>query len=63
MIEFLKLCEKYKKETGEDVTFLITYIDLKDAINFIKNRNGQKIDIIVDDNGQDIALPIYIKEI
>lgn len=63
MIEFLKLCEQYKKETGEDVTFLITYIDMEDAIKFIKNRNGQIIDIIVDEDGQDIATPIYLKEI
>tara|TARA_R110001606_G_scaffold357649_1_gene509120 strand:- start:51 stop:233 length:183 start_codon:yes stop_codon:yes gene_type:complete len=60
MIEFLKLCEKYKKETGVDVTFLITYIDIKEAIDFIKNRNGQKIDIIVNEEGQDIAIPIYV---
>tara|TARA_R110000824_G_scaffold194213_1_gene376822 strand:- start:60 stop:242 length:183 start_codon:yes stop_codon:yes gene_type:complete len=60
MIEFLKLCEKYKKETGVDVTFLITYIDIKEAIDFIKNRNGQKIDIIVNEEGQDIATPIYV---
>ena len=60
MIEFLKLCEQYKKETNQDITFLITYMDIDDAIKFIKNRNGQKIDIIVDDKGQDIATPIYI---
>tara|TARA_R110002073_G_scaffold307687_1_gene477423 strand:+ start:1580 stop:1762 length:183 start_codon:yes stop_codon:yes gene_type:complete len=60
MIEFLKLCEKYKKETEVDVTFLITYIDIKEAIDFIKNRNGQKIDIIVNEEGQDIATPIYV---
>lgn len=60
MIEFLKLCEQYKKETGQDVTFLKTYMYVDDAIKFIKNRNGQKIDIIVNEKGQDIATPIYI---
>ncbi len=60
MIEFLKLCEQYKNETGQDVTFLNTYLLLEDAIDFIKNRNGKKIDIIVNDKGQDIATPIYV---
>lgn len=60
MEEFLKLCEQYKNETGQDITFLNTYLFLEDAIDFIKNRNGKKIDIVVDDKGQDIATPIYV---
>ena len=60
MEQFFKLCEEYEKEYGVDITFLNTYLLLEDAIKFIQNRNGKKIDIIVDDKGQDIATPIYV---
>ena len=60
MEQFLKLCEQYKNETNQDITFLNRYIETEKAIEFIKNRNGQKIDIIVNDKGEDIATPIYV---
>jgi short-subunit dehydrogenase len=60
MEQFLKLCNDYEKEYGVDITFLNTYLLLEDAIDFIKNRNGMKIDIIVNNKGQDIGTPIYV---
>lgn len=60
MKEFLKLCDEYYKEYNQDITFLVRYLFIDDAIDFIKNRNGRKIDIIVDETGQDIAKPIYL---
>ena len=60
MEEFLKLCEQYKNETGQDITFLNTYLFLEDAIEFIKNRNGKKIGLLVNEDGQDLATPIYL---
>lgn len=60
MEEFLKLCNEYKNEYGDDITYLNTYLFLDEAIEFIKNRDGKKIDIVVDYKSQDVAIPIYV---
>ena len=60
MIEFLKLCQEYYNEYNEDITFLNTYLFTEEAILFIKNRNGKKIGLIVNENAQDLATPIYL---
>lgn len=60
MKEFLKLCEEYKNQYGEDITFLNRYLFTDEAIEFIKNRQGKRIGLIVDDKAQDAATPIYL---
>jgi hypothetical protein len=60
MEEFLKLCEEYKNQYGEDITFLNRYLFTDEAIEFIKNRQGKRIGLIVDDKAQDAATPIYL---
>jgi hypothetical protein len=60
MIEFLKLCKDYKNEFGVDITYLDRYLFTDEAIKFIKNRNGKKIGLLVNEDGQDLATPIYL---
>ena len=60
MIEFLKLCKDYKNEFGVDITYLDRYLFTDEAIEFIKNRNGKKIGLLVNEDGQDLATPIYL---
>jgi hypothetical protein len=60
MKEFLKLCEEYKNQYGEDITFLNRYLFTDEAIKFIKNREGKRIGLVVDDKAQDAATPIYL---
>lgn len=60
MEEFLKLCEEYKNQYGEDITFLNRYLFTDEAIKFIKNREGKRIGLVVDDKAQDAATPIYL---
>ena len=60
MKEFLKLCEEYKNQYGEDITFLNRYLFTDEAIEFIKNREGKRIGLVVDDKAQDAATPIYL---
>lgn len=60
MIEFLKLCKDYKNEFGVDITYLNRYLFTDEAIEFIKNRNGKKIGLLVNEDGQDLATPIYL---
>lgn len=62
MEEFYNLAEAYKKETGIDVSFLTRYLFIEEAIEFIKNSNGRKIDIIPDENATDSAIPIYLED-
>ena len=60
MIEFLKLCKDYENECGVDITYLNRYLFTDEAIEFIKNRNGKKIGLLVNEDGQDLATPIYL---
>lgn len=60
MIEFLKLCKDYENEFGVDITYLNMYLFTDEAIEFIKNRNGKKIGLLVNEDGQDLATPIYL---
>ena len=60
MKEFLKLCEDYENEFGVDITYLNRYLFTDEAIEFIKNRNGKKIGLLVNEDGQDLATPIYL---
>lgn len=60
MIEFLKLCKDYENEFGVDITYLDRYLFTDEAIKFIKNRNGKKIGLLVNEDGQDLATPIYL---
>lgn len=60
MKEFLKLCEDYENEFGVDITYLDRYLFTDEAIKFIKNRNGKKIGLLVNEDGQDLATPIYL---
>jgi len=60
MIEFLKLCKDYENEFGVDITYLDRYLFTDEAIEFIKNRNGKKIGLLVNEDGQDLATPIYL---
>jgi len=60
MIEFLKLCKDYKNEFGVDITYLDRYLFTDEVIEFIKNRNGKKIGLLVNEDGQDLATPIYL---
>ena len=60
MIEFLKLCKDYENEFGVDITYLNMYLFTDEAIEFIKNRNGKKIGLLVNEYGQDLATPIYL---
>jgi|GEM_PF-6002390 hypothetical protein len=60
MIEFLKLCKDYENEFGVDITYLNRYLFTDEAIEFIKNRNGKKIGLLVNEDGQDLATPIYL---
>jgi len=60
MKEFLKLCEDYENEFGVDITYLDRYLFTEEAIEFIKNRNGKKIGLLVNEDGQDLATPIYL---
>ena len=60
MIEFLKLCKDYQNEFGVDITYLNRYLFTDEAIEFIKNRNGKKIGLLVNEDGQDLATPIYL---
>tara|TARA_Y100000361_G_C11011062_1_gene264366 strand:- start:486 stop:677 length:192 start_codon:yes stop_codon:yes gene_type:complete len=58
--KFYRLCDEYKKIYNVDITFLNRYLMLDEAIKFIENRNGRKIDIVVDEKSEDKAKPIYI---
>ena len=60
MIEFLKLCKDYENEFGVDITYLNRYLFTDEAIEFIKNRNGKKIGLLVNEDGQDLATTIYL---
>jgi hypothetical protein len=60
MKEFLKLCDEYKKEYGDDITFLNRYLFTDQAIEFIKNRQGKRIGLVVDNEAQDAATPVYL---
>ena len=36
MEQFLKLCEQYKNETNQDITFLNRYIETEKLLNLLK---------------------------
>ena len=58
--KFERLCDEYHKIYNVDITFLNRYLMLDEAIKFIENRNGRKIDIVVDEKSNDRAKPIYV---